>query len=447
LTRIKAPLSAGSHGCADAGLAPDNQAKGKPGKGVRQFTIRRGLKGERRGAPAQGTIDKPDAVPVALMGADLQGIRPDLRVTEGEAVAAGQTLFVDRARPAVHFVAPIGGTVTGIELGRRRTLSSLVITPGDKPATEGGDGTDIDDGDAVRSALLARGLWPAFVTRPFGRIPDPDVIPDAIFVNAVRHGPLAPDPATIVARRPDAFRTGLSALTRLTGGMVHLCQGPGEALCSDAPARVDMAVFGGRSAASLAGTHVDRLHPVRHTGQVWSIGFQDVIAIGHLLATGEHDATRVVAMAGPRAARPRLLAVPLGASLKALTAGEVASDRRGRPATILSGAPDAGRPGAYLGRHHTQITITDRRDAPAGAAGGPRAIIPTATLNGALGFAAPPVPLMRALSVGDAEAAARLGCRAMIEEDVGALSRLCASGADYGVLLREVLEALEREAA
>ena len=54
---------------------------------------------------------------------------------------------------------------------------------------------------------------------------------------------------------------------------------------------------------------------------------------------------------------------------------------------------------------------------------------------------------MRALSVGDVDAAERLGCRELIEEDVAALSRLCTSGADYGRLLREVLDQLAVDAA
>ena len=65
----------------------------------------------------------------------------------------------------------------------------------------------------------------------------------------------------------------------------------------------------------------------------------------------------------------------------------------------------------------------------------------------ALPFDIMAVPLMRALAVGDAEAAHRLGCLELIEEDVALLTRRCTSGADYGALLRDVLDDIARDAA
>jgi Na+-transporting NADH:ubiquinone oxidoreductase subunit A len=47
---------------------------------------------------------------------------------------------------------------------------------------------------------------------------------------------------------------------------------------------------------------------------------------------------------------------------------------------------------------------------------------------------------MRALSVGDWEAAAKLGCLDLLEEDVALLSYLCTSGNDYSALLRQALD-------
>ena len=73
----------------------------------------------------------------------------------------------------------------------------------------------------------------------------------------------------------------------------------------------------------------------------------------------------------------------------------------------------------------------------------PRPIIPTAALEHALPAGFLPIPLIRALAVGDAEAAVRLGALNLIEEDMALLSALCSSGADYGALLRNVLNTLE----
>lgn len=412
-----------------------------------QFTIRKGPKAERRGTPVQTIEPVAHPVPCALVGADYPGLRPDFAVSEGDRVQRGAPLFVDRRHRAVRFVAAVAGTVARLEFGPRRTLSALVIEP-DTDA-QGDEALDAkppaaDTPGAVRTALLERGLWPAFRTRPFGRIPDPEAEPAAIFVNAVRQGPLAPDPRIILAERTGPFVAGIDALAQLADGAVHLCQDMGDPLLASPPPTVRISKFGGSAAAGLSGTHIDRLHPVGGEARLWSIGLQDVLAIGHLFETGRYDGGRIVAISGPRAARPRLVRTHLGASLKDLTAGETMTSPRSRPAAILSGPPEFGRPAAYLGRHHSQITITNQ-NGRAGA--GTRPIVPTAALDGALPFATLAVPLMRALSVGDTEAATRLGCLAMIEEDVAALTRLCASGADYGVLLRRTLDTLEGQSA
>lgn len=68
-----------------------------------------------------------------------------------------------------------------------------------------------------------------------------------------------------------------------------------------------------------------------------------------------------------------------------------------------------------------------------------RAITPVGLLERALAIDVHPAPLMRALSVGDVDAAERLGCLELVEEDLVTLSRLCTSGAGYGRLLRGVL--------
>jgi Na+-transporting NADH:ubiquinone oxidoreductase subunit A len=54
-----------------------------------------------------------------------------------------------------------------------------------------------------------------------------------------------------------------------------------------------------------------------------------------------------------------------------------------------------------------------------------------------------PVPLLRALQVGDAERARELGALELVEEDLAPLSLACQSGCDYGALLRAVLDQLE----
>ncbi|MDH3639174.1 MAG: NADH:ubiquinone reductase (Na(+)-transporting) subunit A, partial [Gammaproteobacteria bacterium] len=56
-----------------------------------------------------------------------------------------------------------------------------------------------------------------------------------------------------------------------------------------------------------------------------------------------------------------------------------------------------------------------------------------------------PVPLLRALLVGDAERARELGALELVEEDLSLLSFICPSKTDYGPLLRHVLDELQKE--
>ena len=76
----------------------------------------------------------------------------------------------------------------------------------------------------------------------------------------------------------------------------------------------------------------------------------------------------------------------------------------------------------------------------------PGPLSPTAALERALAFDIPLVPFLRALSVGDAETASRLGCLEMVEDDVAAVSLACTSGADYGQMLRHVLDEISEDA-
>ena len=259
-------------------------------------------------------------------------------------------------------------------------------------------------------------------------------------MNAVQAAPQAPNPADISETHIGDFRRGCEIIARLTDGLVHICQSPGSQLGPEHE-RVRHASFAGTVAAGLAGTQIDRLC----RGQaVWTIGHQDVAAIGAYFQTGQYPGHRVVSVTGPMALPPRLLRAPIGARLSDITGTG--------PMRALSGGPANGREAAYLGRFHDQITLL-----PPASRGRPRvwtsrrkgthAALPTRALEHAIAADVLPVPLLRALSIGDAEAAERLGCLALIEEDLEAATRRCTSGIDYGRCLRTVLTELMSEAA
>ncbi len=174
------------------------------------------------------------------------------------------------------------------------------------------------------------------------------------------------------------------------------------------------------------------------------------MAIGHLLKTGTIDPFRVIALSGPGLRNPRLAQVPLGADLHALTRADLTPGSK----TILSGPLISGRESAFLGRYDRQATIIERRQ-PARShwlvealrkAQKPAPFIPTQALEQSLGSNVPVVPLLRALSITDVEAAERLGCAWLAEEDMALATYLTGGQTDFGQRLRMVLDSLEEGA-
>lgn len=408
----------------------------------------RGLDVEVGGRPVQeiGSVEVPPTV--GLLGSDFPGLRLHPLVRPGDAVRAGEAVMKDRAHPALHVTAPVSGIVEEVAIGPKRRLSALTLyreaeAPPRRFALPGASPTRSE----AAALLLDSGLWCGFLSRPFGRVPLPGSAPDAIFVTALDTEPGAADPAAVIAARAEPFRRGAAFLSHLTDGPVFLCQAPGPALADPGP-RLRVESFAGPHPAGLAGTQIDRLFPLGRGRTVWQIGAQEVIAIGMLLTTGEVLGERVVALGGPMAREPRLVRLPPGADIETLAARE----SRPGPRRVLSGSALSGAESRFLRRRHTQVTLLGRA-APArplrwfSAAPLKRPpLLPHAALERALGPEIPVLPLLRALSLGDAAAAARLGAAALLEEDLALASYLSGGSEDFGARLREVLDRIEEAA-
>ena len=103
------------------------QAKRPATDATTPIRIVRGLDIPIDGEPDQTVTDGPAVRSVALVGRDYVGLRPAIRVEEGETVKLGQALFADRKRPEILFTAPGNGVIRRIERGARRALSSVII--------------------------------------------------------------------------------------------------------------------------------------------------------------------------------------------------------------------------------------------------------------------------------------------------------------------------------
>jgi Na+-transporting NADH:ubiquinone oxidoreductase subunit A len=254
-------------------------------------------------------------------------------------------------------------------------------------------------------------------------------------------------PPAAAAQLIDAFASEFSAAVDLLAGIsdapLFVCHAPDFRPTLDPTSRADCRAFRGGAFAGLPGRHIQALCPIGFGGgEVWHLGYQQAIAIGHLLMRGEPWRERMLLLGGDAIRQPRALMVPAGASIDALLAGETEDV----PRQILDGSPVLGRAcgpdRAFIGALQNQLTVTR-----AATHEGDR-VVGTLVPGDWLEAHAPPgihaVPLLRALQVGDIERARQLGALELVEEDLAPLSHACVSNADYGRLLRGVLDQLEQ---
>ena len=226
----------------------------------------------------------------------------------------------------------------------------------------------------------------------------------------------------------------------------------------------------------MAGPHIHNLDAASAAKTVWSIGYQDVIAIGQLFTTGSLNCERVISLAGPQVTKPRLVRTLMGASLTELTTGELAEGEN----RMVSGSVFGGRTAveglAFLGRFHNQVTVLEEgRDRPllhylrpgferfsvmpiyisrflnkafnftTSTNGSERAMVPIGTYERVMPLDILPTQLLRALIVEDMEVAVNLGALELDEEDLALCTYTCPGKYEYGPILRTNLTRIEQE--
>ncbi|MCI5165042.1 MAG: Na(+)-translocating NADH-quinone reductase subunit A [Candidatus Electrothrix sp. GM3_4] len=448
------------------------------------FTITKGLDIPISGTPEQ-TIEKGNPVTeVALLGFDYVGLKPTMKVRVDDKVASGQLLFTDKKNPGVRFTAPAPGKVIAIHRGPRRHFESLVIQlEGEErlsftlpcPALK-----DLPDTDAIKNILVQSGQWTALRTRPYGKVPSQKAEATSLFITAIDSQPLAADPAVIINAYRADFLLGLHALRALTPKTFLCCSQGINLRRSDLP-NIEMAHFSGPHPAGLASTHIHFLDPVHSGKKVWHIGYQDVIAVGHLFRTGKLWEERVVALTGPSMQRPRLIKTLAGASVLELCQNERADPQARLIAGSVLNGHGMGEENVhgYLGRYQQQICALPEKDGSgllnwlrpgsdrysclplflsaftkkAGTKfslstaswGGERAILPMGTYEKVMPLNLIATSLLKSIATGNTEKAASLGCLELIEEDLALCSFVCPGKNNFGPMLREVLSRIEED--
>ena len=446
--------------------------------------IKKGLNIPINGEPTEDINVSKNCRSVAILGDDYVGMKPTMLVEEGEEVKLGQPLFEDKKNPGVIFTSPAGGKVESINRGERRALQSVVIEISKtEQSVEFNSYSDTEisqvSTEEIRKQLIDSGMWASFRTRPYSKIPNINSLPANLFISALDTQPLSPNPEFIINLKIEDFNFGLKVLRKLLDCPIHISFGDNSSLPINEDDNINLHTFSGPHPAGLVGTQMHFISPASLSNINWSLGYQDVIAIGELFKTGQINVQRIISIAGPQVINPSYFQTRLGACTDEITAGEL-TQRENR---IISGSVISGReaigPYAYLGRYHNQISVvaepnTKDREFMNWLTPGPRKfskiplflsslfpnkifkfkalmngsdrpIVPIGVYEEVLPLKVLPAMLLRNVVLMDTEKIQALGGLELDEEDLSLCSFVCPGKYDFGSLLRAGLTKIELE--
>jgi len=393
-------------------------------------------------------------------------------------------LFEDKKNPGVFITSPAGGKVEAINRGNRRVLQSIVIEVDSQEEPIHFKTFSEQDllnatQDSIREQLISSGMWTAFRTRPYSKIPNIESSPSNVFISALDTQPLSPNPEYIINLQKEDFNFGISVLKQLVSCPIHLSISENSSLDIKDDDQLKTHVFTGPHPSGLVGTQMHFISPASLSNINWSIGYQDIIAIGKLFKTGFLPVERIISLAGPQVNEPTYVKTRLGACTDELTAGEL-TQRENR---IISGSVISGREAigayAYLGRYHNQISVVAEPNSKdrefmnwltpgprkfskiplflsalfpkkffkfkALMNGSDRPIVPIGVYEEVLPLNVLPAMLLRNIVLLDTEKIQALGGLELDEEDLSLCSYVCPGKYDFGSLLRAGLTKIEVE--
>jgi len=444
------------------------------------YRIKRGYDVPMLGAADGSLVDAGRPRRVAVRPDEFRLVKPKLLVNEGDTVSAGQPLFQDRKRPEIRVVSPGGGLVSEIRFGRRRVCEEIFVDLAEQEDVAEHQSYSPDEARSLTRAqiveiLLDVGLWPSFRTRPYSVIPDPESVPDAIFVGASDNDPLPFDHALALAGREEDFQLGLDLLGRLTEGKVHVCTLAGKVPPAVAQARnCEKHAFSGPYPAGRIEAQIHYVMPHKRVREVWYLDAQDCADLGDAVRAGRYPVARVVAVGGEGAVNAQHYRTRRGVPASHLDpAASPAANRfvSGGPLTGIRISSDCG-----LGLYDCKFSVIPEGDQPefvgwmlpgfhklsrfrsyasammpgkaqhldTNLGGGVRAHVATGIYEDVCAVDILPAQLMKAILVDDVEEAESLGIADCAE--CGLCTHVCPSKIEFGEIISNgIVEYLREE--
>ena len=444
--------------------------------------LKQGLNIPISGVAAQNTkkVIVPDVV--AVKPTDFRGLVPKLLVREGDKVLAGTPVLADKMSQNILFTSPVSGTVAEVVRGEKRKLLEVRIKADEKQEYVDFGVKRVADMSAeqIKEALLAAGLWPALVQRPYGIIANPEVKPKAIFVSAFSTAPLAASPEFTLQNELANIQTAIDALGKLTTDKeVHLSLN--SANYSGTPFHklnnVIVHTFTGKHPAGNVGVQIHHISPIRKGETVWTVSLHMLAAIGKLFNTGKYDVRRKIAVTGPKAVNPAYVDAYPGISMKDIKEFyETPENLRFLSGDVLTGT-NVGAEG-FLGFYDNQVTILEegnkyellgwakpfrpklfsasrtyfswltpnkKYDMDTNLHGGPRAFVVNDVYGKVLPMNLYPVYLLKACLAGDIDKMEKFGIYEVLEEDLALCEYVCPSKIDIQQIITDGIALMLKE--
>lgn len=312
-------------------------------------------------------IEQPDTF--VIKPTDFHGTyMPKPVVKEGDTVKAGSPLFHDKRHESIIYSAPVSGEVVEIKRGEKRKLLEIKILADKKVEYETFKKYTISEianlsAAALKEQLLASGVWPNLIERPFGVVADPGVTPKAIHISAFDTHPLAPDYTVLYKGQDQYFQVGVDILKKFTSGNVHInthATSEISTLFSQVKG-AEVNKFSGPHPVGCVGVQIHHLDPINKGQIVWTIAPAGVIQIGKLFLNGIYDASKLVALTGSEVKSPQYYKTYTGASVKKFLQDNLKQDH----VRVISGNPltgtSVGKEG-HIGFFDQQISVLPEGD-------------------------------------------------------------------------------------
>ncbi len=326
--------------------------------------IKKGLDIKLVGEADKTTTELPIGSVYAIKPEDFHGITPKLIAKEKTQVKAGEALFYSKADERILFPSPISGEVIEIVRGAKRKILEIKIKADSTQSYHDFGIKNIDDlsDDSVKEHLLTSGCWPFIKQRPYDVIANPNNAPKAIFISGYASAPLAGDLDYTLKGKEVELQAGITALTKLTTGKVHISVNPHDTLSPFTNLNgIELHKVSGPHPAGNVGTQINKIDPINKGEVVWVIAPQDLVIIGELLLTGKFNAKRTIALTGSQFSAPKYITAIPGAQIKDL----VSDNLNGENTRIISGNVLSGNKVSIdgsLGYYDNQITAIPEGD-------------------------------------------------------------------------------------